>query len=69
VEDWVLAMNISNEDAEGTTILFMDNTFTMKKLKLDEKNGAWRLKVLAQSAKPMEQIENIWNRLSSVTHS
>jgi hypothetical protein len=38
-EDWVLAMNISQEDAEGVTILIMDNTFTIKKLKLDQKNG------------------------------
>ena len=46
-EDWVLAMNISQEDAEGVTILIMDNTFTIKKLKLDQKNGQWRLRPLA----------------------
>ena len=48
-EDRILAMSISEHDAEGVSILIMDNTFTIKVLNLEQKNAQWRLRLIETS--------------------
>jgi hypothetical protein len=42
-------MSISEEDAEGVSLLIMDSTFTIKVLKLEQKNAQWRLRLVETS--------------------
>jgi hypothetical protein len=63
-EDRILAMSISEKDVEGVSLLIMDSTFTIKLLKLEQKNAQWRLRLVETSIQPLEQVEQIWNRLT-----
>ena len=48
-DDRILAMSISEEDAEGVSLLIMDSLFTIKVLKLELKNAQWRLRLIETS--------------------